>query len=108
MNKSILAVTLAAVLGLTLSSAPALAKDKIKNITCDQYLVMDSDTQKNVAYWLDGVETATSDIKVGALEIEVGYTELGDPVAALVTACEGDREASLWDKIKAKFHKKES
>jgi hypothetical protein len=33
-------------------------------------------------------------------EIDVGYDVFGQPVAAVATACEGDKEASLWEKVK--------
>ena len=106
MKKLALALALCAVLGFTLSSGTALAKDKISNVTCEQYLAMDPDQQKNVVYWLDGVATASSKKHVAAEDIEIGYDAWGDPVTALVTECEGDKKASLWSKIKAKFHKK--
>jgi hypothetical protein len=106
MKKLAFALALAAVLGFALSGTTALAKEKIKDVTCDQYLAMDPVQQSNVVYWLDGVDTASSGKHVAAEDIEVGYDGWGDPVAALVTECTGDKKASLWSKIKAKFHHK--
>jgi len=82
-----------------------MAKEKIKDITCAQYLRMDSDTQENVVYWLDGVDAASSAGHVAAEDIEIGYDGWGEPIAAIITACEGDKSASLWAKIKANVHK---
>jgi acid stress chaperone HdeA len=86
-------------------SGSALAKEKIKDITCEQYLGMDPDTQENVVYWLDGVNAASSVGHVAAEDIEIGYDGWGEPVAAIITACEGDKSASLWSKIKANAYK---
>lgn len=107
MKKLALTLALAAAIGFTLSGGTALAKDKIKDVTCEQYLAMDPGQQATVVYWIDGVVTASSKKQVAAEDIEVGYDALGDPVAALVTECQADKKASLWSKIKAKFHKLE-
>ena len=89
-------------------SGTAEAKDKVKDITCAQYLAMDPDMQDNVLYWLDGVATASSKKEVAAEDLEIGYDGWGDPVAALVTECRGDKGASLWSKIKSGAHKMDS
>jgi hypothetical protein len=38
-------------------------------------------------------------------EIDVGYDVFGQPVAAVVTACEADKKASLWEKVKQHWEK---
>ncbi len=104
MKKSALALALAlgAGIGIVLSGGAAYA-DKIKDISCEQFLAMDEGQQNNIAYWVDGLETASSKKDVEAGEIDVGFDAFGRPVAAIVTACEADKKASLWEKIKAHF-----
>jgi hypothetical protein len=77
--------------------------DKIKNITCEQFLAMDEGSQDDIVYWVHGVQTAESKKAVAAEEVDVGYDAFGRPIAEVVTACEGDKKASLWEKIKAHF-----
>jgi hypothetical protein len=47
--------------------------------------------------------TDSSKKEVDAADIEVGYDAFGQPVAAIVTACEADKKASLWETIKKHF-----
>ena len=77
--------------------------DKVKDITCEQFLAMDEDQQDNIVYWVEGAEIATSKKAVSAGDVEIGMDAFGRPVAEVVTACKADMKASLWDKIKAKF-----
>ena len=102
MKKTIITLSLCGGLGLLLSAGTANAV-KLKDIRCDQFLDMDESQQDDIVYWISGVEAASSKKKVGAGEVDVGYDIFGQPVAAVVTACEGDKEASLWDKIKEHF-----
>jgi hypothetical protein len=64
---------------------------------------MDEDNQNNIVYWVEGAAVASSKKSVAAEDVEVGYDIFGRPVAEVVTACEADKKASLWDKIKAHF-----
>ena len=77
--------------------------DKIKNITCEQFLAMDEGAQDDIVYWVHGVQAGESKKTVAAEEVDVGYDAFGRPIAEVVTACEGDKKASLWDKVKAHF-----
>jgi len=81
----------------------AASADKIKDVTCDQFLAMDESQQDDIVYWMSGIEAAAAKKEVGAEDLEVGYDAFGQPVAAVVTACEGDKEASLWTQIKEHF-----
>jgi len=94
---------LGAVLGVAWVAMPAQAGDKIKDVTCEQFLAMDEDERDDIVYWIHGVEVASSKKAVTAADIEVGYDFFGRPVAEVVTACEADKKASLWEKIKAHF-----
>ena len=78
--------------------------DKIKDITCEQFLAMDEDSRERIAYWIHGVETASSKKSVDAAEVDIGYDQFGQPVMEIVTACQADKKASLWEKVKAKLH----
>ena len=102
MKKTTIALTLGAGLGILLSAGVATA-DKLKDITCDQFLAMDESQQDDVVYWISGIEAASSKKAADAGEIDVGYDAFGQPVAAVVTACEADKKASLWEKIKKHF-----
>jgi hypothetical protein len=102
MKKTAIALSLGAGLGILLSASAASA-DKLKDVTCDQFLAMDEPQQDDIVYWISGIEAASSKKEAGAGEIDVGYDVFGKPVAAVVTACEGDKKASLWDKVKAHF-----
>jgi len=84
----------------------AAQADKIKDVTCEQFLAMDEDTRERVAYWIEGAEVASSSKAVEAGDVEVGYDASGNAVVAIVTACEADKKASLWEKIKARLHMK--
>ena len=94
---------LVAALGIAWLAIPAQAGDKIKDVTCEQFLAMDEAQQDDIVYWIHGVETAASKKAVAAEEVDIGYDVFGRPVAEVVTACEADKKASLWEKIKAHF-----
>jgi hypothetical protein len=94
---------LGAVLGVAWVAMPAQAGDKIKDVTCEQFLAMDEEERDDIVYWIHGVEVGSSKKAVAAADIEVGYDVFGRPVAEVVTACEADKKASLWEKIKAHF-----
>lgn len=102
MKKTAIVLSLGASLGILLSAGAANA-DKLKDVSCAQFLAMDESQQDDIVYWINGIETAASNKEVGAEEIDVGYDAFGQPVAAVVTACEADKEASLWTKIKEHF-----
>jgi len=103
MRKTGIALAAAIAMGGLLVAAPALAKDKLKDITCEQFLAMDENAQNNIVYWVEGAAVADSKKEVAAGEIEVGYDKFGRPVAEVVTACKADKKASLMDKIKKHF-----
>ena len=69
----------------------------------DEILAMDEARQDDIVYWIHGVETAASKKAVATEEVDIGYDVFGRPVAEVVTACEADKKASLWEKIKAHF-----
>jgi hypothetical protein len=96
---------LAITIGFVMAGTTAYAgeKTKLKDITCEQFLAMDDDNQSNIVYWVEGAAVASSKKSVAAEDVEVGYDIFGRPVAEVVTACEADKKASLWDKIKAHF-----
>jgi hypothetical protein len=102
-----LLLPLCAAVGLVWTATPAGA-DKLKDITCDQFLAMDPEQQDNIVYWVEGVAVGASKKEVGAEEVDIGMDAFGRPVAEVVSACAADRKASLWDKVKSKFHKVES
>ena len=102
MKKTAIALSLGAGLGI-LVSAGAASADKLKDVTCDQFLAMDASKQEHIVYWIDGIEAGSSKKGVDAGDIDVAYDAFGKPVAAVVTACQADKKASLWDKIKEHF-----
>jgi hypothetical protein len=95
-------VGLGAFLAVFIYSNDALA-DSVKDVTCEQFLAMDDGARNNIVYWVHGVQVASTKKTAGAEEIDVAYDAFGRPVAEVVTACEEDKKASLWDKIKAHF-----
>jgi hypothetical protein len=101
MKKTAMAFSLSAGIGILLS-AGMVSADKLKDVTCEQFLDMDESQQDDIAYWISGIEAASSN-KETAGDIDVGYDAFGQPVAAIVTACEADKKASLWEKIKEHF-----
>ncbi|WP_462328290.1 HdeA/HdeB family chaperone [Thiohalocapsa halophila] len=102
MKKATTALSLGASLGILLS-AGAVNAERLKDISCDQFLAMDESQQDDMVYWISGIETAASNKEVGVAEIDVAYDAFGQPLAAVITACEGDKKASLWAKIKEHF-----
>jgi predicted GTPase len=102
MKKTTIALSLGAGLGI-LVSAGAASADKLKDVTCDQFLAMDESQQEHIVYWINGIEAGSSKKGVDAGDIDVAYDAFGQPIAAVVTACEADKKASLWDKIKEHF-----
>jgi hypothetical protein len=102
MKKTTIALSLGAGLGI-LVSAGAVSADKLKDVTCDQFLAMDESQQEHIVYWINGIEAGSSKKGVDAGDIDVAYDAFGQPIAAVVTACEADKKASLWDKIKEHF-----
>jgi hypothetical protein len=103
MLKNGIAVATGVAVSALLVAAPAQAKDKLKDITCEQFLAMDENAQNNIVYWVEGAAVADSKKEVAAGDIEVGYDAFGRPVAEVVTACKADKKASLWEKIKKHF-----
>jgi hypothetical protein len=97
-----LVLCLSAAFGIVLPGSAAHA-DKVKNITCEQFLAMDEDAQDDIVYWVHGVQAGQSKQTVAVEEVDVGYDAFGRPVAEVVTACKGDKKASLWDKVKRHF-----
>lgn len=77
--------------------------DKLKDVTCEQFLAMDESQQDDIVYWISGVEAGTSSKEPAAADVEVGFDIFGQPVAEVVTACKADKKASLWDKIREHF-----
>jgi hypothetical protein len=102
MSKFTLALAVSAAVGIVSLGSMAHA-DKIKDVTCAQFLAMDANAQNNIVYWVEGADVATSKKAVSAADVEVGYDKFGRPVAEVVTACKADKKASLWSKIKAHF-----
>jgi len=103
MHKRSLALALGVALGVAVLATPALAGDKLKHVTCEQFLALDENAQTNIVYWVEGAAVADSKKGVAAADIEVGYDAFGRPVAEVVTACKADKKASLMDKIKKHF-----
>jgi hypothetical protein len=103
MLKGRIALGLGIGLGMVALGTPALAGDKLKDVTCEQFLAMDENAQNNIVYWVEGVGATESKKGVAAADVEVGYDQFGRPVAEVVTACKADKKASLWDKIKKHF-----
>jgi hypothetical protein len=109
MKKTAQVFALGLVFTLTMAIGSVQASsDKLKNVSCEQFLLMDEYNQNAIVYWIDGIETATdaSENSVSASEISVGYDAFGNPVAEVVDACTADKKASLRDKIKKHFSKK--
>jgi len=102
MKKTAIALSLGAGLGILLTTGAASA-GKVKDVTCNEFLAMDAAQQNQVAYWMSGVAAGSSKKEVDAGEIDVGYDAAGEPVAAVISDCEGDKTASLWQKIKKHF-----
>jgi hypothetical protein len=103
MSRFALALALSAAVGIVSLGNLAHA-DKIKDITCVQFLAMDANAQNNIVYWVEGADVASSKKSVSAADVEVGYDAFGRPVAEVVTACKADKKASLWSKIKAEYN----
>ena len=102
MIKFFLVLSLCATFAVVLPASVANA-DKVSDVTCEQFLAMDEAHQDDIVYWIHGVQTAASKKEVAAEEVDIGYDIFGRPVAEVVTACEADKEATLWEKIKKHF-----
>jgi hypothetical protein len=102
MKKTAITLSLGAGLGILLTTGAASAA-KLKDVTCNEFLAMDAAQQNRVAYWMSGIAAGSSSKEVDAGEIDVGYDAAGEPVAAVIADCEGDKTASLWQKIKKHF-----
>jgi hypothetical protein len=59
MKKTTIALSLGAGLGILLSASVASA-DELKDITCDQFLAMEQSQQRDIVYWISGIEAASS------------------------------------------------
>ena len=102
MKKTTIALSLGAGLGILVFAGVASA-DKLKDVTCDQFLAMNEAQQEHIVYWINGIGVASSKKDVDAGDIDVAYDAFGKPVAAVMTACQADKKASLWEKIKEHF-----
>ena len=102
MRKTTLVVCMTvAAAGLGLASIASA--DQLKHVTCEQFLAMDEDAQNNIVYWAEGAQVVEENGHVSAEEVDIGYDAFGRPVAEVVTACEGDRKARFFDKVKRHF-----
>jgi len=100
-TKTIFFLSLSIGIALAGTIAYAGGKTKLKDITCEQFLGMDESNQNNIVYWIEGASAGAAN--KSAEDVEVGYDIFGRPVAEVVTACEADKKATLWDKIKKHF-----
>ena len=89
----------AAMLGITLvaASAGADAKPrKVDQITCEEFLGLNTSDQARIAYWIDGYAQAKNEAEIGA----VAFDKLGHPLGSLVEDCKATPKETLWQKIK--------
>jgi len=87
------------VLGSLMAAAPVRAQSKSKQvdqITCEEFLAMQSDQQRDIAYWVHGYQTAKGDAAVGV----VAFDKFGKPIGALVDECKTAPKETLWQKLK--------
>ena len=92
MNKHLFVLPLAAAtLALSVASTAALAADQAKpeTITCEEFLTLDDDVQPGVVYWLNG--------KSGE--------EYDTPVTYVITECQQEKQATVWQTVKQYIEK---
>src|SRR5215510_9264099 len=95
----IVSATAGLVLGSLVAAAPVHAQSKSKQvdqITCEEFLAMQSDQQRDIAFWVDGYQTAKGDAAVGV----VAFDKFGKPIGALVDECKTAPKETLWQKLK--------
>ena len=95
----LVSATAGLVLGSLVAAAPVRAESKSKQvdqITCEEFLAMQSDEQRTIAYWVDGYQTAKGDAAVGV----VAFDKFGKPIGALVDECKTAPKETLWQKLK--------
>ena len=88
----------AATLAMSIVSTTALAADKAKpeTITCEDFLVLDEAVQPGIVYWLNGKSG-----EVDAIDVD----EYDTPVAYVITECQKEKGATVWQKVKQYIHK---
>lgn len=86
----------AAALALSIAVAPVFAGKQVKpeKMTCEEFLEIDEEVQPVVVYWLHGKSG-----EIEAIDIE----EYSSPVAYVVTECQKENNASVWEKVKHYF-----
>jgi HdeA/HdeB family protein len=83
---------------LTIDGADAADPKKPSQWTCQDFLEVDDDVKPKVVYWMEGFN------KAGKPEVAaVGVDYFDRPVTTVVTECQKEPKANLWDKIKAYF-----
>jgi len=73
-----------------------MSAKKVDEITCEDFLAMDTTNQNRIAYWVDGYAQAKGEAAVGT----VAFDKFGQPVGALVEDCKMTPKATLWEKMK--------
>ncbi len=99
MNKGMTVLPLVVTtLALSIATAPALAGKRVKpeKMTCEEFVTLDEAVQPGVVYWLHG--------KSGEVEA-IDVDEYQTPVIYVVTECQKEKQASVWEKIKHYFKK---
>lgn len=99
MNKHLFVLPLAAAtLALSVASTAALAADQAKpeTITCEEFLTLDDDVQPGVVYWLNGKSG-----EVDAIDVE----EYDTPVTYVITECQQEKQATVWQTVKQYIEK---
>jgi acid stress chaperone HdeA len=89
------AVLAAVVLAGTIGAAEA---KKASEWTCQDFLAVSEGQRAQVVYWMEGYNAAG---KPAMAEVDV--EDFSRPIATVVTECQKDPKASLWDKIKNFF-----
>jgi acid stress chaperone HdeA len=80
---------------LIVHPAGAAGGKKASEWTCQDFLAVDDDLKPLVIYWMKGYDSAG---KPDTAEVDVAYFD--QPITTVVTECQKDPKAGLWDKIK--------
>ncbi len=99
MIRSIVAFGAALAACLLLVNATTAAEDKKPSEwTCQDFLAVDDLIKPQVVYWMEGYSMAG---KPEFAEVDVESFER--PITTVITECEKEPKASLWEKIKNYF-----
>jgi len=78
------------------------ADKKIENVTCEEFLALDTQNQNQIVYWIHGYEYG----KNGTTETTIGMDQFDQPMGEIIDACEATPKETVPKTLKERITSK--